>query len=171
MTDSRRDLSFDNLDDVALDAKQLLESGYSSVGNWNLSQTCSHLSDWMTFPIEGFPKSPFPLSIIFWLYRNTIGPSQLKKYIAQGSMPAGLPTDPRTVAEADAVEDATAVERLCQAIDRFKNHEGPLHGSPIFGAIDFPTATKLQLSHCKLHLSFLISKTSEAVTQEPTSSI
>ena len=69
----RRELRFESLDEVAADARQLMSRGYDAVGNWNLAQACSHMNDWMRFPMDGFPNPPFPLSIIFAVLRNTVG--------------------------------------------------------------------------------------------------
>lgn len=48
----RRQLSFDDLDAVMRDVEQLAASCYDRVGNWDLAQICSHLSDWMRYPVS-----------------------------------------------------------------------------------------------------------------------
>ncbi|MEZ6090603.1 MAG: DUF1569 domain-containing protein [Pirellulaceae bacterium] len=152
----RRELKFSDFDEIVTDIHRLQENGYTSVGKWNLGQACSHLNDWMRYPMDGFPKPQFPFSFLLWGFRNTIGPSQLRKYIAAGAMPAGAPTDPRTVPPPDTSNDAEQVEKLCQTIERFKAFEGPLHTSLAFGPMDLQTGRQLQMMHAALHLSFLI---------------
>lgn len=155
----RRSLVFNDLDDAARDAQMLLDRGYDRMGNWTLLQCCAHLSEWLRFPIEGFPRQPAPVRAIFWVMRHAVGKRMLAGWLSNGSMPAGKPTIPQTVAKAPG-DDAEAVPRFRQAIERFKSHTGPLHPSPLFGELDRETATKLQLIHCAHHLSFLLPKQS-----------
>ncbi len=54
----RRQLRFNDLDEVVRDAETLLAKGYQKAGNWDLAQCCKHLAEWMRFPVEGFPKAP-----------------------------------------------------------------------------------------------------------------
>lgn len=153
----RRTLRFEGLDAVLRDVEELRERGYDRAGNWDLAQICSHLADWMTFPLDGFPKPPVPIRAVLWAMRNTIGRRQLRKVLEAGSMPAGGPTVPQTVAKTGGDESA-AIDRLRQTVARFQAHNGPLHPSPLFGALGKETATCLQLVHCAHHLSFLVPK-------------
>ena len=50
---------------------------------------------------------------------------------------------------------AVAVAKLKETVERFAAHTGPVHPSPLFGAVTKDEALKLQLVHCA-HLSFLI---------------
>ena len=45
-------------DQVSEDVRRLAAHGYTAHGNWNLSQVCGHLNDWMRFPMDGYPKAP-----------------------------------------------------------------------------------------------------------------
>jgi hypothetical protein len=150
----RRKLSFASLDDVVRDAESLLAKGYDKAGNWDLAQVCGHLTEWMRFPIEGFPKLPLLLRPMFWLVRVTIGKKVRKKIVAQG-FSAGSRTMPQTVPQAggDAV---AAVAKLKEVAGRFAAHTGPILPSPLFGAMNKDEALQLQLKHCEHHLSFLI---------------
>jgi hypothetical protein len=152
---SRRTLRFDDLDDVVREAESLRASGYHRAGAWDLAQVCTHLAEWMRFPLDGFPRPPAPIRAMLWVMKNTFGRRQLRKVLATSSMPAGGPTMPETVAAAGGDETA-AVERLRQTVARFKAHTGPLHPSPLFGPLDKEAATRLQLVHCAHHLSFLV---------------
>jgi hypothetical protein len=154
---SRRPLTFDSLDEAVRDAEELLASGYDKVGNWDLAQVCGHLTNWLTYPIDGFPKVPLLLRPMIWALRNTIGRPKYEKYVKERSFPAGKPTVPQSVPHPG--EDAKqAVAQFGQAVKRFQEYEGPLYPSPLFGALTKNEAQALQLVHCAHHLSFLVPK-------------
>jgi hypothetical protein len=153
---TRRQLKFQSLDDIVRDAETLLAKGYDKAGNWDLSQCCNHLTFWLTCPLDGFGKPPLPVRAFLWLARNTVGPGQLKKILANGFPPGGM-TDPASVKPSDG-DDAAAVAKLKQAVERFRDHAGPIVPSPFFGPMTKETATQLQLTHAAHHLSFLVPK-------------
>jgi Protein of unknown function (DUF1569) len=155
MTIERRKLSFATLDEVVADAENLQAKGYDRAGNWDLAQVCSHLADWMRFPLEGFPV-PLLLRPILWMMKVTVGKAKFRKYLAEG-MPAGKPTIPSTVAASDS-DPVAAIAKLKQSVERFKAHTGAIIPSPLFGAMNKDEALRLQLVHCAHHLSFLIPK-------------
>jgi hypothetical protein len=153
----RRALKFESLDEVVRDAEHLLAVGYDRAGNWDLAQVCTHLAEWMRFPIDGFPKPPLPIRALLWVARHTIGKAKFRQYLERRTMPAGTPTMPQTVV-APGGDAAAAVATLRRAAERFKAHTGAIHPSPLFGAMDKDEATRLQLVHCAHHLSFLVPK-------------
>lgn len=151
----RRKLQFDSFDAMISDVELLQRSGYRQLGKWNLSQVCRHLNDWMTFPMDGFPKPPLPIQWLLALMRVTVGKRTFKKILTSGSMSTGSPTMPQTVYTHD-VDDASAIEQFTRTVRRMRDHRGPVHSSPLFGAMDLESAHKLQLIHCAHHLSFLV---------------
>lgn len=153
----RRELRFANFDEVIRDAEQLHANGYEKVGNWNLAQTCGHLANWITYPIDGFPPAGCMIGTMLWLIRNTIGKGMKKKILATGGFKEQRPTIPDSV-PASGGDEAVAVAKLKEAIERFKSHNGPIHPSPIFGAMDKEEMGRLQAIHAAHHLSFLIPK-------------
>jgi hypothetical protein len=156
-TPARRALRFSSLDEVVRDAENLQAKGYDRAGNWDLAQVCTHLTEWMRFPMDGFPRPPLPVRMALWMMRVTIGKAALRKTLDSGTMRAGGPTMPVTVSGPGG--DATAaVAKLKETAARFQAHTGPIHPSPLFGAMDKDTATRLQLVHCAHHLSFLVPK-------------
>jgi hypothetical protein len=157
MPTERRKLTFATLDDVVRDAETLLARGYDRAGNWDLAQVCSHIENWMSFPLDGFPKAPLPIRMMLGMVRVTLGKGMLTKYLADG-MPSGKPTMPQSV-HPPGGDAAAAVAKLRETAARFKAHTGPIHPSPLFGPMDQDTARRLQLVHCAHHLSFLIPKT------------
>lgn len=152
----RRQLRFDTLTEAVRDAEMLLARGYDRAGNWTLSQVCDHLTCWLTYPIDGFPKAPFPIAAMLWVMQKTIGRSKLTTYLTDRSFPAGKPTMPQTVVPAG--DDAAAVARFRTAVERLMNHDGPIVPSPLFGPMTKDEALKLQCVHTAHHLSFLVPK-------------
>ncbi|MGI9012665.1 MAG: DUF1569 domain-containing protein [Phycisphaerales bacterium] len=151
----RRALQFSSMQAIADDVDQLLKSGYTSVGAWNLSQTCGHLDTWLRFSMDGYPTPRFPMNCLLWGMRVTMGRKQLNRIITRGFKP-GTPTMPKTVPVADAVEDAVAAKALLQTIARFESCTDAIHPSPLFGKLSKEEAEKLQRAHAALHLSFLL---------------
>lgn len=152
----RRKLTFATLNDAVADAENLLAVGYEKAGDWDLAQACGHLSEWLRFPIDGFPKVPLLLRPVFALTRLLVGRSMKRNVLAKG-FPAGGRTMPQTVF-ASGGNDATAVAKLKETVERFEAHAGPVHPSPLFGSMTKDEARALQLRHLAHHLSFLVPK-------------
>jgi len=115
------------------------------------------LSEWLRFPVDGFPKSPAPIRARLWMMRKTIGRKKLLTYIGTKSFPPGKPTIPQTVFSTGG--DATkAVGDLRTNVERLKAHDGAMVPSPLFGPMTKDEAVQMQLVHCAHHLSFLIPK-------------
>ncbi len=154
MSDERRQVKFDDLDQVIEELNRLQSVGYTPTGNWNLSQVCGHCHDWMRYSLDGYPKAPPPMRLILWLMKVTVGRRQFETVVNKG-FKAKLPTLPETVPQADAASDAAAVEQLTKTINRLKESKGPIVPSPLYGPLTYDEAVKLQLAHCAHHLSFL----------------
>lgn len=157
---NRRILEFDNFSEIIDDVKRLSGSGYQRLGNWDLVQICGHLADWATFPVIGFPPARFPINLMLWMMRNTVGPSMVRKILSSGKMKESMPTMPETVKE-PAVEareemERDAIEKLDEALRNFEAHQHDYHRSPVFGNLTRDQARQLQLIHCGHHLSFLV---------------
>lgn len=150
----KRDLSFDDFDAMIGEVQSLLNSGYVSHGNWTLAQACGHVSDWMRFPMDGFPTAPLPMRAIFWVMKKTIGPGMKRKIMAEG-FKGGMPTAPETVPKSDAMTDSQAVAQLQETVDRVKSFSGELIPSPLFGPMDHETHVKVSLLHAAHHLGYL----------------
>jgi len=118
----------------------------------------NHLADWMTFPMDGFPKMPLLIKILIGIMRITQGKSLYKKFVDNQRMSTGQHTMPQTVHKPYADPDSTlqTVERLAALIDRLATYRGPILPSPLFGKPDYDEVVALQLAHCAHHLSFLV---------------
>jgi hypothetical protein len=149
-----RDLKFAEMDDIVRDSERLLSRGYDKAGTWDLAQVCGHIANWMTYPLDGFPKAPVPIRVILRLLRATVGRAKFEQYLRDG-MPAGKPTMPQSVPPPGG-DPAAAVEKLRSAVAKWKAYTGEVHPSPLFGRMTKDEATKLQLVHAAHHMSFLV---------------
>jgi len=156
MAVERRKLKFDSLDAAVADAERLLANGYEKAGNWDLSQVAGHLANWLSYPVDGFPKAPFPVRMMLGAVRVTLGRKMFESYLAKG-MPAGKPTMTESVPPLGG-DPTAAVSRLKERAGRFQTHTGDYLPSPLFGKMTREEALKLQLVHCAHHLSFLVPK-------------
>jgi hypothetical protein len=156
MAAERRKLTFASLDAVVADAENLLARGYERAGNWDLAQVVGHVTEWMRFPIDGFPKPPIFIRPMLWLMKVTAGKKMRDRILAEGFTSGGR-TMPETVPPpgGNATE---AVAKLRVVVEKWKSHTGAVHASPLFGAMTKETALQLQLKHAAHHLSFLIPK-------------
>ncbi len=156
MSESRRDLTFTNWDDVVADLDQLV-AGCTQNGKWDLQQTARHLNDWIVYPVDGFPTASLPIRMLMAAVRTTMGKGMLKKIVETGKMKDGAPTAPQTVYDStgNASEIPATIDMLKNSITRFREHDGSIHPSPIFGEMDKQTAEQLQWVHFAHHLSWL----------------
>jgi hypothetical protein len=152
---ARRTLELSDLDDVVREAESLLASGYDKAGNWDLGQVCGHVADWMSYPLDGFATPPLPIRMMLGAMRLTLGKRMLRKILETRSMTSNNPTMRETI-PAPGGDEAAAVARLREVAQRLRDHQGPLHPSPLFGKLDHETLVKLNTIHAAHHLSFLV---------------
>lgn len=152
-----RNPKFTDFDAMMADVKQLAERGYEKSGNWNLGQACSHVADWMLFPIDGFPVPPLPIRMLFWVMKKTVAPGMKRKILAEG-FKGGTMTAPDTVAKPEEFSDQGGLEKLQNAVIRLQAYEGELRPSPLFGKMDKAMAVKVSLLHAEHHLGYLKAK-------------
>ncbi len=158
----RRTLHFESLDHAQAEARRLLGTQYTRAGQWSLAQNCDHLSMFMRYSLDGFPKKLLPWPINALVRRIALRPSFFEK-----GMPAGLPTAPflkpsavdAPTGETAARADAEAVERFCQECDRVAERRasgGRFEPSPIFGKLSPEMWTAVHTKHAELHLGHLV---------------
>jgi hypothetical protein len=143
----RRELHFDNQNQVLADVRRLASCRHRQLGNWSLGQICDHLAKTIDMSIDG-SKAQFP-----WLLRK-IAPL-LKKRFIRSPMRAGFTVPPRSGIEPDPQETQaglaaleTAVARLSQTSER-KPHA-------LFGPMTREEWDQLHMRHSELHLSFIV---------------
>lgn len=148
-----RELQFSDWDDVIHEVEELLEHGYTTTGNWTLGQASSHLAQWTTFPINGFPKSPFVIRLIFSTMNRLGVTRRLREKILNRGFQPGSPTKPSTVPSAK-LPDREGVHQLKNAYMNARSHEGPLYPSPLFGEMTPEVYKRVSLLHAAHHLGF-----------------
>jgi len=150
----RRSLQFDRMEQIMEDVDRLHTAGYTAHGKWDLSQICEHLADWMSFPLDGFPRTPIAIGILLSLVRTFRGRMLLDQILQSGTMKSNAPTVQTTVHGTNP-DARAATERLRSTIQRVMDHQDRIHPSPLFGEMTKDELIGLQLAHCAHHLSFL----------------
>jgi hypothetical protein len=145
---NRRQLRFQNFEDIVRDAEQLLATGYTRLGNWSLGQMCDHLARIFEHSLDGFPKMlPAPVRwIIRWL--------KWKQIMRHEPMSQRI-SAPGYLMPPDAVDDRAGIDRLKAAVARLKGNTGPMHPSPAFGKLTNDEWREVHLWHSEHHLSYL----------------
>jgi hypothetical protein len=148
-------LRFSSLDDAVAYARRCLARGYDQTGNWDLAQTCRHMSDWLRAPLDGLPKMSLLMKLTMGMLSRTSGPVMVRRFLSDRRLAAGMGTLNSTVHPPEA--DATAaVEEFATVAARFTAHKGPwLRPSPLVVNLDPKQTMELQIVHCMHHFGRL----------------
>lgn len=146
----RRSLRFSTLEDIARDARALVESSKIQVlGNWPLERILAHLTVSINGSMDGnLPSAP-------WIAR-LIGPFVKKKFIKNPMrsgfiLPKGV--EPEFYPDNGPVREALI--KLEESIRR--TNSVPMSAKhPVFGPMNHEEWTQLHLRHAELHLSFAL---------------
>lgn len=152
-----RELQFQSWQEVVDDVEMLLANGYTSTGNWTLGQAASHLAQWTSFPMNGYPTPPFIIRVIFAVLQRTGATKRMSEKILKEGFQPGSATDPSTI-PSSSIDDGDGVQQLVDVCGRAKTFRGRLHPSPLFGAMDNATFQKVSLLHAAHHLSYFSPK-------------
>lgn len=144
----RRPLAFASLDRVMPDVDRLLE-GHRTVGQWSLGQICNHLTQSITWTVEGFP----PLAP--WIVRKTIGPIMVRRMLKTGRSPEGIKL-PAAYLPKPGLDDRAEAEALKAALWHFASHTGPLSEHPAAGQLSRADWERFHCIHCAHHLAFVL---------------
>ena len=144
----RRPLAFASLDRVMPDVDRLLE-GHTTVGDWSLGQICNHLTQSLTWTVEGFPK------LTPWFVRKTIGPLLLRRILRTGRFPDSIKL-PNAYLPKPGLDDRAEAEALRAALWHFASHSAPLSDHPMAGAISQADWERFHCIHCAHHLGFVL---------------
>jgi hypothetical protein len=158
MLEPRR-LKLATLDSLVAEIERLHQHGYEKAGQWNLSQICEHLADWMSYPMDGFPPTPFAAKLFLGAIRAIRGKSLLHKFIEEQAMPRNQPTIALSVHPATG-DEAASIARYRSMVERLTEYRGTIQPSPLFGSMNRAELIGLQLAHGVHHLNFLIPKVS-----------
>lgn len=69
-------------------------------------------------------------------------------------MRAGMQTAPQSIPSAK-IDESLAISEYLDLLKRLRDHEGPLHESPLLGILSPQEWRKLHLAHTAHHLGFL----------------
>lgn len=148
--DGRRELTFEDFEDVIADAEKLVSSPATKMlGNWPLGRVLAHLAAVINLSIDGISaKAP-------WRAR-LLGPF-LKDRILNEEMSPGfnLPSEALGEFYPAATSTEAALDKLRSAVCRLEHERMSAH-HPIFGYLSHEEWTLLHLRHAELHLSFAI---------------
>jgi hypothetical protein len=120
------------------------------VGPWSVGQVLVHCAQSIEFSMTGFPE---PKS---WLFRATVGPLALSKFLRQGYMRHDLEAAIPGAPALEALDANAALARLFQAMDafskcdRFADHFA-------YGPVAKPEYDRVQAMHIADHLASLSS--------------
>jgi len=128
-------------------------------GKWTLAQCVFHLTEYLRYPMDGFPPVPLPIRMLLWSVRNTMAKKLYHQVLEKQSMPSGKPTIPQSVS-GPGREDQPAADRLKETVDRWRTFGGALLPSPLFGAMTKDEFDQLHRVHMAHHLSFLVPRSS-----------
>lgn len=147
----RRQLVFNNLNEVVADAERLASGPVRTTGNHSFGQILEHLArthDMATGKMAA-PPPPWYMRLLIPLLK----PMLLRnKPLSPGFK---LPPNAENVFwPKQEFEVATALAHLKDSVAHFNAH-GPLPKHPMFGAIPRQQNEQLQCRHAALHLGFV----------------
>ena len=143
-----RDLTLNSLDDAIAEITRLRDSGYTSTANWNLSQTCEHLTGTMRIGLDGsVPRLP-------WIQRKVFG-AMFRFLIWRRSMPRGAGTLPELVPNERAEDDPALIETCLATLAESRDFPGPLKPYPLMDGMTLEMWKELMTIHAQHHLRLL----------------
>jgi hypothetical protein len=145
----QRPLQFQDFPEALAEVDRLHRGGYTKLGRWDLAQVCDHLTYFVQGSLDGHPYT------VPWLFKVLFGRLYLRRILSQRRMKAGVPT-PQKPLPAPGGDEAAAVDRFKQTIERLRAHPGELHPSPFFGYLTPQQWRDQHLIHCAHHLGFLL---------------
>src|SRR5262249_22439463 len=144
-------LDFRTCQGVTAELDRLHAGGYEKAGTWDLAQVCDHLTYFIQGSLDGYTFR------VPWLFKALFGRLVLRRILGQRRMKAGI-TTPQKPLPPPGGDEAPAVARLKQVLQRLETHQGELHPSPFFGHLTPQQWRERHLIHCAHHLGFLIPK-------------
>ena len=147
----RRDLAFNNIDEVLADAQQLAAGEVRTSGSHTFGQILNHLAlsqDVAAGRVQA-PPPPFFMKLMLPIMRRmVINAKPLKPGVK-------LPRQGESFFWPDKEFDVpSAMEYFTDSVAYYKSH-GPLEIHPFFGKLTREEADQLTCRHAALHLSFV----------------
>lgn len=151
-SDQKRELDFQNGDEVIAEIQSLRESGYTKSKNWNLTQACEHLTKTMAGGMDGFG---FRLP---WLLRATVIKWVFQRMLKTRKMSSG-PTLKRLKPESEpGADDDVIIDHCIATIERAKQFDGSLEDYPFLDDLKVDDWRQFMWMHAGHHLGFLLPK-------------
>ena len=147
----QRRLDFKDLGEIHSEVDRLHHCGYDKAGQWDLAQACDHLTYFVNASLDG---ATFRVP---WLIKVLFGRLVLRRILKTRRMRSGVQTPQQPLPQPGG-DQAAAVERLRQALERLRTHQGELHASPFFGDLTPQQWRDLHMIHAGHHLGYLIPK-------------
>jgi hypothetical protein len=148
MSEGRRELRFEAVDDALAEVERLRTDGYERLGNWSLAQVCWHLGT----IVERYLRPAAPEAV------PTRAQARLKATFVDAIIAGTAPRD--GVADALLVPPADAGDNAIELFHReFARLRDFPHAKTDFGACGPVTLAETQachLAHAAHHLSFLV---------------
>jgi hypothetical protein len=150
MTVERRELEFDNLDQVLADMETLASGNVRTTGSFSFGQIVEHLArtlDVVTGQLQS-PQVPLPMRVMARMMRPFI----LSRPMRPGFK---LPSKAQSVLwPSEDIQPDQAIQHFREALRRYQAME-PLPKHPFFGNMTRAQHDQLQCGHCAMHLGFV----------------
>jgi Protein of unknown function (DUF1569) len=147
----RRQLHFNNLDDILADVERLANSPrIETLGNWSPGEIFTHLAIGLNKSIDGYTGKP-PLIV------RLVARGLFKRTFLTKPMKAGfkLPSKAMEELTRSPVSVEEGIQNLRRAIERLKT-EPKRAPNPVLGELTRQEWDQFHCRHCELHLSFLV---------------
>lgn len=138
----------DALRDMRSLAAQERNGNLAVLGNWSLGQAINHVATWAEYAYKPNPMRRAP-----WIIR--LASRLLKKRFLEKGLGPGfrLPGVEGGTLGTEPADTDTALARFQAGADRL-DRDPPTQPSPVFGLMTREDASKLNLRHAELHMSF-----------------
>lgn len=147
----RRELSFQNYDELLRDAEQMAAVPNTTLGNWSYAQILQHIAISLNASIEGIPfKASLPMRIMGkWFMRGMF----LNRTLSPGFSIPKAGEDKFVPDTETSVEDG--LNALRAGIERCKNDATRTY-HPVLENISTEDWDKFNLRHAEMHMSFVV---------------
>ena len=145
----RRQLQFNNLEEILADVEQLNQGSIKTLGNWSSGQVIKHLTIVMTASLDGFHHTaPWFVRLIGKL---------MKKQMLTKPMSAGFTLPANAAAEMvpGPIDWPDALRQFREVVRRLQREEKRMPSS-FLGVLTREEWDRLHCRHAELHLSFLV---------------
>ena len=146
----RRDVHYDSLDELLVDAERLAAGEVTLVGNWSLRKIFGHLASTINYSLDGFPIKAN------WFVRF-IARTFFKKRFLTKPLPSGFQIPPKNRADfiPDGDETQSGLTELREAIAQFQSNSNRVP-HPFMGELTNAEWEQFHCRHAELHMSFAV---------------